>query len=141
MTKWLISSGTFIFGVVPATYLVFWAAMLLLAVPFGLSMNLAPADTQMLAKLTWLILAGVSGVVGYHALLRAARGVRTPRVVHGLLLGIAANAYGIYLAWDLNSYAMRQWSTWCWFVSPMIVGLCHVGAYYIGGQRSDRRST
>jgi hypothetical protein len=140
MSDWLIRAVSFVFGVLPATYLAFWAAMLLLAVPFA--MLSVPLDAEMLAKTTWPMLGATCGIVGYVSLFRAVLGgVMTSRVAQGLLLGIAANAYGFYLVFDLSSYAMRQWSDWCWLASPTIVALWHVGAFYIGRRRFDRRSS
>ena len=128
---------TFAFGVVPATYLVFWA------VTFGLGTIVAliapPGSGQLVAwKVGRMLLAAAAAVLGYAALLRAARGTQTPRVAIGLILGIAANSYGVFLMFDLNAYAMRQWSTWFWFVSPIVVGLLHLTSQAV---RAGHQST
>lgn len=57
------------------------------------------------------------------------------------MLGIAANAYGIYLMYDINAYAMRQWSTWFWFVSPIVVAAAHLGLYVVTARRPSPSDT
>jgi hypothetical protein len=140
MRRSLIISATVLFGVVPATYLLLWVVLFVVAALAG-----PPDDLEIEATIVWwrvvaFFLAAAAAVVGYIALLLAARGVRTPRVIIGLALGIAANVYGIFMAWDLNSYGVRQ--DWYWFVSPSAVAVLHVAAYFmrdrngIGGQPS-----
>ena len=84
-----------------------------------------------------MLFAGLAGVAGYAALVSAARGIVTRRVVTGLLLGIVANVYGIWLVRDINSGAMRDWTTWYWLGSPILVALAHVMAYIVMGRRSS----
>jgi hypothetical protein len=124
---------TFGFGVVPATYLVFWAVIFGLgAIVVLIAPPLETGSSQIVAwKVALMLLATASAVLGYAALLRAASGTKTPRVAIGLTLGIAANAYGIFLMFDINAYAMRQWSTWFWFISPIVVGLVHLVSYVV----------
>jgi len=138
MRRWLVTGANILFGVVPATFLLLWVLVLVFAALAG-----PPADidaTIVPWKVTAFFLAAVAGVVGYVALIFTARGVKTRRVIVGLFIGIAANAYAIPLAWDLNSYAMRQWFNWYWFVSPIVVALVHVVAYFAGGRRHDIQS-
>jgi hypothetical protein len=138
----LIMVLTFVFGIVPATYLVFWASI------FGLfaivALIVPPVETGGSSVVPWkvalMLMAAGAAVAGYAALWRSMSGA-TSRVANGLMLGIAANAYGIYLMYDINAYAMRQWSTWVWFVSPIVVAAAHLGLYVVSARRPSPRDT
>ena len=124
---------TFVLGVLPATYLVFWAVILGLGTIIALIAP--PIETGSSQVVPWKVVlmlsAAAAAVLGYAALLRAATGTRSPHVAIGLILGIAANAYGVFLMFDINAYAMSQWSTWFWFASPIVVGLLHLLSYVV----------
>jgi hypothetical protein len=129
MRRSLITGATVLFGVVPATYLLLWVVLFVVAALAG-----PPDDLEIEATILWwrvvaLFLAAAAAVVGYIALLFAAGNIRTPRVAIGLALGVAANVYGIFMAWDLNSYGVRQ--DWYWFAAPIAVAVLHLGAYFI----------
>jgi hypothetical protein len=135
-----------LFGLLPATYLLFWAVsfgVALLVLAIGPPAELSEIDVAAHRwRLMLMLLAPLAAVAGYVALLSAVRGVTSRRVAIGLALGIAANVYAIVLMWDLDSYAMRQWSTWYWFASPIIVAAGHLVANLIragGGDTSRSR--
>jgi len=135
----LIKGIGMLLGVVPATYLVFWAVL------FGVSaivFVIAPPEDMngvALLRAVSMLLASVAAVVGYVALLRAVNGVRTSRVAIGLMLGIAANAYGVVMMFDLNAYAMRDWSTWFWFGSPSVVASAYLVSCAVHGRHRSTR--
>ena len=130
--RWLVTSANLVFGLVPATFLLFWIVLFMLAVPFALMNPPKHTDTTLVAwKVIVLFLAGTAAVIGYAALHSAVKGVKTPRVVVGLMLGIAANVYAIHMILDINRNAMREWSDWYWFGSPIVVASAHVAAYFV----------
>ena len=136
MRRWLVTSANILFGVVPATYLFLWIVFFML-VAVGVSLAalvglMEDFDAPLVPwRVTLFFLVGTAAVAGYLALLSAVKGVKTPRVVIGLVLGIAANVCAIPMAWDLNPYAMRQWFDWYWFGSPIVVALAHVVTYFV----------
>src|SRR5262245_8714058 len=137
MKSLLVPYATFVFGVVPATYLVFWAGLFLLMTPFMLVELPPPLTFATIGKVVAFMSAGAGGVVGYGALIYTARGIVTRRVVAALLVGIAANGFGICLLLDFNPRApLREWGVWYFYVAPIIVAIWHIGAYCLRGERA-----
>lgn len=124
-----------IFGVVPATFLLLWVVVFLLAALAGQLEGIQVDVAIVWWRVALFFLTAAAAIVGYVALIRAVRGHTTPWTVMGLLAGVAANLHGIRMAWDLNSYAMKQWSIWYWFGSPIVVALVYVAAYFVQRRR------
>ena len=140
MRRWLVSAANVLFGVVPATYLFLWVVFFMVAGLGGMLAEWVGLMDDIDAtidpwKVTLFFLAGTAAVSGYVALLSAVKGVRTPRVVVGLGLGIAANVYAIPLILDLNPNALQGWFEWYWVGSPIVVALAHVVTYFVGARR------
>lgn len=111
---------TFVFGIVPATFLVVWAvamgaagmAALFLGDPRGALVGLL------------LVAASVLAVYGYAALFFAAGDQVTPRVAWWLGGGVVANVIGIsLLAGHIRWSAPDDWLV---LVAPLIVGCAHL---------------
>ena len=137
MRRWIAISAGIVFGVVPATFLLLWVVVFLVAAFAG-----SPEGVEVDVTIVWwrvalFFLTAGGTVVGYVALLLAVKGPTTHRNVIGLLVGVAANLYGIRMAWDLNSYAMSQWSNWYWFASPIVVALAYVLSHFVQSGRND----
>ena len=144
MRRGLVRGASVLFGVVPATYLFLWVVFFMVAGLGGMLAELVGLIDDIDATIVpWTValffLAGTAGVVGYVALLSAVKGVRTPRVVVGLVLGIAANVYAIPLVLDLNPNAMTGWFDWYWVGSPIVVALAHVVTYFVSARSRRRR--
>jgi hypothetical protein len=96
MKRALVSIGTVLFGIVPASLVLLTNAIFLLGAGAGL-----PEGVQ--GVLSWpnlalLLLVGVAALVGYVALFFAARLKMSGKVVGCLLIGVAAVAYEILSA-------------------------------------------
>ena len=129
-----------LFGVVPATFLFLWIVFFMVAGVGGFLAEflglMEDIDATIVPwKVALFFLAGTAAVVGYVALLSAVKGVRTPRVAVGLVIGIAANVYAIPLILDLNPNALKGWFEWYWVGSPIIVALAHVVTYFVSARR------
>ena len=140
----LMASANLMFGIVPATFLLFWIVFFMLAALVSLPSALMSLPdhkniTIALWKGTELFLAGTAAVIGYAALRSAVKGVKTPRVLFGLVLGIAANLYAIHMILDLNPNAMRDWVDWYWGGSPIVVASAHVATYFVRALRDRVR--
>ena len=112
---------TFIFGIVPATWLLPFALLMGAAGGYGLFV----VDEAARAFLCVLfMLAVVLAVYGYVGLFHAAGDAVTPRVAWWLGAGIAANAIGI----GLLAERMRWFALDDWFVlfAPLVVGGAHL---------------
>ena len=124
MRGWAILLATVLLGIVPATFVLLANALYYLsgvmAIPDGAAVNVVWGEIVLLC------LMGAAGVVGYIALVFAARARVSGLVAIGLLLGVAALVYAIVLG-----------LTPLWLGTPAIVGLVHAASYLI---RRRRRS-
>lgn len=138
--QWIVVGATIVFGVVPATFLLLWVVVFLLAAVSGPLEGIQVDVAIVWWRVVLFVLTAAAAIAGYVALIGVVRGSTTLWTVTGLLAGVAANLNGIQMAWDLNSYAMKQWPIWYWFVSPIVVALVHVAAYFVQRRRHGRRS-
>ena len=118
MWRWSVLLATVLFGLVPATFALLANALYYVrgvtAIPEGVAVTFAWGE------ILFLCLLGTGGVIGYVALIFAARRRMSGRVAVGLLLGVAAMVYAIVLG--LSPY---------WLGSPVIVGLAHAASHFI----------
>ena len=118
MPRWVILLATVVLGIVPATFVLLANALYYLsgfmAIPDGAAVNVVWGEIVL------LLLMGAAGVVGYIALIFAARARVSGVVGIGLLLGAASLAYAIVLG-----------LTPLWLGTPAIVGLAHAVHYFI----------
>ena len=95
MRRRLAVAVSVLFGVVPATYLVFWAVFFgVAAAVFAIVSPMELIETDVGVdwwRVVLTLLAAPAAVAGYVALLFAAKSVTSRRVALGLALGIAAN--------------------------------------------------
>ena len=123
MPRWLKTTATIVFGVVPATLALLANALYYLkgitAIPEGVTVNVAWGE------IAFLVLIGAAGLIGYAALLFAAAGRGNGRVVIGLLIGTVALACAVWLG--LTPF---------WLATPLIVAAAHVAAYWMRRERA-----
>jgi hypothetical protein len=140
MKRRIVVGATIIFGIVPATFLLLWVVVFLLAALAGPFEDIEVEVTIVWWRVALFFLTAAAAIIGYVALLHVLRRPTTLWTVMGLLAGVAANLHGIQMAWDLNSYAMKQWSMWYWFISPMVVALAYIAAYLVQRGRHGGRT-
>ena len=126
MRRWVILLATVVFGIVPATFVLLANALYyvsgVMAIPDGAAVNVVWGEIAL------LFLMGTAGVVGYIALIFAARARVSGLVAIGLLLGVAALVYAIVLG-----------LTPPWLGTPAIVGLAHAVSYFVRRQGASSR--
>lgn len=124
---------TFVFGIVPATMLVFWAVIMGVVGVGGLFLVGHPGSALMGLL---LIATAVLAVYGYAALFFAAGDAVTPKVARWLCGGVVANAIGIGLLGEQMPWFKTD--DWVLLTAPLIVGCAHLVRY---GARAMRASS
>ena len=132
MPRWLILVATVLFGIIPATLTLLANALYyvraITAIPDGVNVTVAWSEIAFLCAI------GSAGVLGYVALLFAARARLNGHIAIGLLVGVVAMLSAIWLG--LSPY---------WLGSPVLIALAHVVGYLIHRRREatdgDARST
>jgi len=118
MRRWGILLATVLLGIVPATFVLLANALYyvsgVIAIPDGAAVNVVWGEIVL------LVLMGTAGVIGYVALIFAARARVSGLVAICLLLGVAALVYAIVLG-----------LTPLWLGTPAIVGFMHAVSYFI----------
>jgi hypothetical protein len=117
----LIMVLTFVFGIVPATALVFFALMLASA---GVSVVFSGNDAGLALLGVVSVAAAVLSLYGYAALFHAAGDAVTPKVARWLGAGIVANVIGIGVL-----VKEREWfdlGFWLFLCAPLVVGCAHL---------------
>jgi Na+/glutamate symporter len=122
----VIMVTTFVFGIVPATLLVFYALLIGAA---GMSMLFVVPDARGALLCVLLVAAAVMALIGYVALFHAAGDAVTARVAWWLGAGMVANVVGIGLA-----PGQLRWfgpdDGFCFF-APLAVGGAHLVRFAI----------
>jgi len=122
MPRWLILVATVLFGIIPATLTLLANALYyvraITAIPDGVNVTVAWSEIAFLCAI------GSAGVLGYVALLFAARARLNGHIAIGLLVGVVAMLSAIWLG--LSPY---------WLGSPVLIALAHVVGYLIRRRR------
>lgn len=122
--RWLVGTLTIAFGVVPATILVMFAAAMLSAAVRAL---FEPGEYDLVRALIAIPMSTM-GIVGYCALMKAAGGSVTGKVVIGLCLGVVANVYAAFVMADMSPIALDDWYV---LYAPIVTGGGHIARYLV----------
>jgi hypothetical protein len=122
--EFFASTGTFVFGVIPASLLA------VLAIMFGASpiygfFEPAIGVWRSLVILLFTVPLSAMAILGCMGLFEVVGGTLTPRVARWLLAGVVANLVGILIV-------ARLWSALaisCLFVPPLVVGCAHLARF------------
>ena len=121
---------TLVLGVLPATLLVIFAVTFAIA---GVSTWVDDPPANLFRSLI-AVPMGAMGVAGYVALLSAAARPVTGRVALGLLAGVFANLYAIYLvSTDFERSALDDWYL---YFPPLLIACGHLLQYVV--QRANK---
>ncbi|HEX6996566.1 MAG TPA: hypothetical protein VF322_00375 [Gammaproteobacteria bacterium] len=129
MVAALIMVVTFVFGIVPATFLLAFALLSGVVGLVAVASSVWVGAPGMLLRGLVFIPATVMAVYGYKGLFFAAGQLVTPRVARWLFAGIIATV--AYIGFLAAEPAYQVLDAWYFYFSPTIVGAAHLVGFLV----------